>query len=567
MPSRRSFAPKAPRLSSSILVGETLAFAPEAKDQLLDRFLANCRIEGSELTEAATRYMSEAADAEQFVTRLFNGIRYGDTDLDASHRFPLAALTDSAFDPDTFLSSLLNTAFFTRDPLSVIGGGISLNHMYWHDRNREVDLLQTVAEHHPCFADTPQWFGHDSSFHLEGGDIVNLSGHAVAIGLSSRTESLAIDRLSQGLLWGDGLVCHRCVRDRSAPERQPPASGRLPLSDRRGHLCGASPPARQPRVYRLRRARRRAACASSCSEGLARILGAATRGGPVRLIDFGDGGGPMAFEYGNGAAGILPFAPGNLCVCAENLAANEALVDAGMTVHPVSIQEMTVGFGVPIAGVCPSCARISSVVSIGENIRRLREREGLSQTAFAGRLGVTKETVGRWESGRTFPRRTHLDKMIADFAVCADDIMSEERGLGTAPSAQPADNWPGPETRNDGTGAAEGRRMRSFPCTRRIARATARRCAIPATPARRPTAAARHAGQHLRAHGLSRDDAPLPRRQSPTRRPAGPALQRVHRRGSGGQRHYRRAPLHGGQQHRRAFLDGALTMHPRPTSS
>ena len=95
-------------------------------------------------------------------------------------------------------------------------------------------------------------------------------------------------------------------------------------------------------------------------------------------------------------------------------------------------------------------------MSIGENIRRLRAREGLSQTAFAGRLDVTKETVGRWESGRTFPRRTHLDKMIADFAVCADDIMSEERGLGTAPSAPTADNWPGPETRNDGTGAAEG---------------------------------------------------------------------------------------------------------------
>ncbi|WP_417177471.1 helix-turn-helix domain-containing protein [Adlercreutzia sp.] len=34
-------------------------------------------------------------------------------------------------------------------------------------------------------------------------------------------------------------------------------------------------------------------------------------------------------------------------------------------------------------------------MSIGENIRRLREREGLSQTAFAGRLGVTKETVRR----------------------------------------------------------------------------------------------------------------------------------------------------------------------------
>lgn len=131
-------------------------------------------------------------------------------------------------------------------------------------------------------------------------------------------------------------------------------------------------------------------------------------------------------------------------------------------------------------------------MSIGENIRRLREREGLSQTAFAGRLGVTKETVGRWESGRTFPRRTHLDKMIADFAVCADDIMSEERGLGTAPSAQPADNWPARRRETTARVPLRGREMRSFPCTRRIARATARRCAIPATPARPSDVAARH---------------------------------------------------------------------------
>ncbi|MFR5827974.1 MAG: arginine deiminase family protein [Adlercreutzia equolifaciens] len=222
------------------LVGETLAFAPEAKDELLERFLANCRIEGSELTEAATRYMSEAADAEQFVTRLFNGIRYGDTDLDASDRFPLAALTDSAFDPDTFLSSPLNTAFFTRDPLSVIGGGISLNHMYWHDRNREVDLLQTVAEHHPCFADTPQWFGHDSSFHLEGGDIVNERAPVASARFggwpSTVWSGAAVGRRSSVPLYV--IEC---------PRRHRP-SGRLPLPSR-GHLCGGSPPG--PRAPRL----------------------------------------------------------------------------------------------------------------------------------------------------------------------------------------------------------------------------------------------------------------------------------------------------------------------------
>lgn len=95
-------------------------------------------------------------------------------------------------------------------------------------------------------------------------------------------------------------------------------------------------------------------------------------------------------------------------------------------------------------------------MSIGKNIRRLREREGLTQTAFAGRLGVTKETVGRWESGRAFPRRAHLDRMIADFAVCADDIMSEERGLSATPSASIVDDRPDLISQNGNAGTAEG---------------------------------------------------------------------------------------------------------------
>lgn len=73
-------------------------------------------------------------------------------------------------------------------------------------------------------------------------------------------------------------------------------------------------------------------------------------------------------------------------------------------------------------------------MGIGENIRRLRRREGLSQAAFGAQLGVTKETVGRWESNRTFPRRGHIEGMVARFRVEADDILGEDRGLGAAPA-------------------------------------------------------------------------------------------------------------------------------------
>lgn len=331
------------------LLRESLLAAPEARGTLIERFLTHCRIEGDELIEAAAQYLEDAPDEEEFLERLFGGIRYGDTSLAREECFPLARLTQSAFDPDTFLASPLNTAFFARDPLSVIGRGVCLNRMYWHDRNREADVLQTIVEHHPSFAEAPQWLGHDSSFHREGGDIVNLSESAVAIGLSSRTESLAIDRLAECLLWSNPSSPITEVYVFEVPQ----SGNRLHLDAYLSRIDGdtfvADPLlSREPRVFRLRRGSKKGTLRIEQPTGrLDRILGEALGDGPVRVMDFGDGSSRLDFEYGNGATGILPLSPGNLCVCAENLTANEALDRAGMTLHPVSIQEMTAGFGGP----------------------------------------------------------------------------------------------------------------------------------------------------------------------------------------------------------------------------
>lgn len=75
-------------------------------------------------------------------------------------------------------------------------------------------------------------------------------------------------------------------------------------------------------------------------------------------------------------------------------------------------------------------------MAIGDNIRELRRREGLSQAELASRMDVSKETVSRWESGRTFIRKSHLERLIATFNVSADDIMSEEWGIGHELSAE-----------------------------------------------------------------------------------------------------------------------------------
>lgn len=68
-------------------------------------------------------------------------------------------------------------------------------------------------------------------------------------------------------------------------------------------------------------------------------------------------------------------------------------------------------------------------MGIGGNIRELRLREGLSQAQFAQMVGVTKETVSRWEHDAVLVRASNLKRMMELFGVVSDDILSEHIGL------------------------------------------------------------------------------------------------------------------------------------------
>ena len=48
-------------------------------------------------------------------------------------------------------------------------------------------------------------------------------------------------------------------------------------------------------------------------------------------------------------------------------------------------------------------------------IRKLRERLGMTQEQFAGRLGTARETVARWEIGANAPVGLYL-KALKDLA-------------------------------------------------------------------------------------------------------------------------------------------------------
>jgi len=52
-------------------------------------------------------------------------------------------------------------------------------------------------------------------------------------------------------------------------------------------------------------------------------------------------------------------------------------------------------------------------LGVGQVVRSVRKRLGLTQQEFAGKLGVALPTVSRWETKRHRPSRLALDKIAA----------------------------------------------------------------------------------------------------------------------------------------------------------
>lgn len=62
-------------------------------------------------------------------------------------------------------------------------------------------------------------------------------------------------------------------------------------------------------------------------------------------------------------------------------------------------------------------------MSIGYNIKRLREQEGLTQEELAKVLGVTAPTISYWESDKKIPRMGVLQRMADLFGVLKSEII------------------------------------------------------------------------------------------------------------------------------------------------
>lgn len=70
---------------------------------------------------------------------------------------------------------------------------------------------------------------------------------------------------------------------------------------------------------------------------------------------------------------------------------------------------------------------------IGDNIRRLREEKGMSQSELAKKLFISDKTVSSWEVNRTEPRMGMIEALCVALHCQKTDIIGGEQPMRLSP--------------------------------------------------------------------------------------------------------------------------------------
>lgn len=65
-------------------------------------------------------------------------------------------------------------------------------------------------------------------------------------------------------------------------------------------------------------------------------------------------------------------------------------------------------------------------MKIGDNIRRLRDRDGISQAELGKALHVSAQAISKWECGKAEPDSKAILIMCDMFSVSADELLGRK---------------------------------------------------------------------------------------------------------------------------------------------
>ncbi len=262
-------------------------------------------------------------------------------------------LVAAAAAPGEMLLNPLPNAVFMRDSSAWIGEGVVLSPMNRLVRRRESALLRLAVTRHPRFAQNPIWFGKDDVTHypatFEGGDLLVVGERGLAIGMSERTTPSGVETLA-ARLFAAGVV------DRVLAVELPKVRAAMHLDtivtqvDLDAFITYPSM-TRSLRCFEVTPGRGGLAVgeAPDLIQGLAWAAGL----DHARAIEPALSSTRAEREQWNDANNTLALRPGEVIAYERNVATNEILADAGVTVRTIPSYELPRGRGGPRCMSCP----------------------------------------------------------------------------------------------------------------------------------------------------------------------------------------------------------------------
>lgn len=180
------------------LMAETLELNPQLKPSFIRQFIYEAGVRTPMYKDLMFEYLNSYTDMKKLVLKTMEGILV--SELPRTKKDIENSLVDLVSEEGEFLAEPIPNLYFTRDPFASIGDGVSLNKMYSVTRNRETIYAEYIFNYHPKYMDkVTKYYDRTNPFSIEGGDILNLNEHVLAVGISQRTSAEAIDMLAKNL--------------------------------------------------------------------------------------------------------------------------------------------------------------------------------------------------------------------------------------------------------------------------------------------------------------------------------------------------------------------------------
>ena len=180
------------------LMAEVLSLSEEISDKFIRQFIYEAGIRTPKYKNLVFDYLKSFKNKKELVLKTMEGIKIGE--ISRAKREVEQSLVDFVGEESDFLADPMPNLYFTRDPFASAGNGIILNKMYSVTRSRETIYAEYIFNYHPEYKDmVNKYYDRYLPYHIEGGDVLNLNNHILAVGISQRTEAGAIDELAKNL--------------------------------------------------------------------------------------------------------------------------------------------------------------------------------------------------------------------------------------------------------------------------------------------------------------------------------------------------------------------------------